>query len=388
MNKTTLTLVVLAVLALAGCGGNGASGNGSASVNFADVPMSTNEINALQPGDQAYVMVEREDGIKFHRVTLGQRYTAGADDYLTFRDTERRFGFGDSGSPVLLVSNGKTIGALSGSFGGDNVLITPIDRMLESVGRRPSAPSGFNGQVAWFATGLSEQTRQRFRDAGIPISGFDLSNAASRATTRGPSALQAGRSLAVVPFDGPLVSIFAIGSATHAPNMYELLAFGHSLNYDGQPFYSMPVRAARVVQFVNDPVWGSFKLAVPVGGDEGAISQDRAAGVLVDRSRSASLIEIVVNANSETTTHRVSRLDGESMNETFFANGLSQVGVAMLDNGSPGYRHTLVTVTHHDNSTSFYDLGFVDWDWYFGGFYVWEAIRAEYGSAKKVEVTL
>jgi hypothetical protein len=67
--------------------------------------------------------------------------------------------------------------------------------------------------------------------------------------------------MAAVLFDGPLVSLYAVGTVTHAIDAGQMVAFGHPLFWDGQPAFPMPVTPARVVQFVNAPVFGNFKLA-------------------------------------------------------------------------------------------------------------------------------
>jgi hypothetical protein len=390
MKKVTQSITaILIALLVVGCGGNGAgTGSGSnTNVAFRDVPLTTTQINALKAGDRAFAMVERESGIVFVPITLGNRYTAGANDYLTFKDSDAKFGFGDSGSPIL-TPDGHTIGALSGSYGGDNVLITPADKMLSAVGRQASASNqSFQTKLAWFGVGVSDRAVNEFKESNIHFIDAGPTSQAHAATRGGPGfELIAGRSMAVVPFDGPLVKMFAIGTLTHDLNKNESVGFGHPLNWDGSPFNGMPVSPARVVAFVRDPFWGSFKLAVPAGEFQGGIAQDRNTGILVERTRETQWINLVVNANGRSTTHRVCRLDDMNFQSLFVANGLDSVAQLMFDNGNPGWHETNITLTFANNETMTLEPGF--YNWAFAGYDVWSAIADHWLHTVRVEITI
>jgi hypothetical protein len=354
-------------------------------------------------------MVDREDGIRMVPITLGHRYTTGSIDYLTFKDDNAQFGYGDSGTPILNFE-GKTMGALSGTYGGDNIVITPISAMLASVNSGTLAAvaavsrsssiqeAGIErNKLAWFATGVDAEGRNVLRSAGIPVSDFDphvvFSNnagayAPQAAATNGTTySVAAGHSMAVVPFSGPRVNIYAIGTATHAIDNDRIVAFGHSLNWDGQPTFNMPVTPAKVVQFVHDPVFGSFKLAVPIGEIMGGIVQDRSKGILISRTANVSLVELKVSAGGSTTTHRVSRLDDQGMLASFIGSGLNSVVRGQLDIGYPGVHQTSITVTHIDGTFATSDFGMVDWSGS-GGWLVSDFVMPVFSTVNKIEVTV
>jgi hypothetical protein len=384
------------------------STDNTAATFFLDQAMTQTEIDSLQPGDPAYAMVDREDGVRMVPITLGHRYTSGSNDYLTFKDDSAQFGSGDSGAPILN-SGGKTMGALSGTYGGDNIVITPITAMLTSVGSGTLAAAAAvsrsaslqgagieQNKLAWFATGVDAEGRTMLRSAGIPVSDLDpqlaLSNAARAYAPQAAAnamtySVAAGRSMAVVPFSGPRVNIYAIGTATHAIDTDRIIAFGHSLNWDGQPTFSMPVTPAKVVQFVHDPVYGSFKLAVPVGEIMGGIVLDRSKGILVSRTANVSLVELKVNAGGSTTTHRVSRIDDQGLLGSFIGSGLTSVVRGQFDIAYPGDHQTSVTVTHIDSTTTTTDLGMVSWSGS-GGWQVWDVVMPVFSTANKIEVTV
>ena len=403
MFRSLIVLVVFSLFTQA------CSNSDTPALTFLDQAMTQAEIDALQPGDPAYAVVDREDGIRMVPITLGHRYTTGSSDYLTFRDDNAQFGYGDSGTPILNFE-GKTIGALSGTYGGDNIVITPISAMLASVNSgtlaavatvsRGSSLQGAGieqNKLAWFATGVDAEGKNMLRSAGIPVSDFDLrpvlSNDAgayapqTAATNAITYSVAAGHSMAVVPFSGPMVNIYAIGTATHTIDNDRIVAFGHSLNWDGQPTFNMPVTPAKVVQFVHDPVFGSFKLAVPVGEIMGGIVQDRSKAILVSRTANVSLVELKVNAGGSTTTHRVSRLDDQDMLASFIGSGLNSVVRGQLDVAYPGDRQTSITVTHTDDTTTTSDLGMVNWSGS-GGWLVWDFVMPVFSTVNKIEVTV
>lgn len=369
--KKVAILSIAAVLAattilIAGCGGSGTSlgnGGGTTTINFQNIALSTAQIDALQPGTTIYAMVDRENGIVFKPVKLGNRYTAGSDDFLTFVDDNRQFGPGDSGSPML-TADGKTIGALSGSFGGNNVLITPIDRMLNTVHRSPASGSQVNNQLVWIASGFSAEDKAKLRQAGYRIPDIDPSRASMAPSGRGGSGwdIGAGKSLAVMYLDGPLLQFFAVGSATHAKTKNELLAFGHRDWWTGQLTHPTPVRPARVVQFVNDPVFGSFKLAVPVGDVEAGLTADRASGVLIDRGATINRLELVIRANGAETTHWVSRIDNAQFGgmSQYFSAGADRIITTMFDSRNLGLFTVEAEITT-GGATSVTVLGPYEW---------------------------
>jgi len=394
MKRLLLSLWFVAVsVVLSGCGGSQSDNNGS-KVTFLDQAMTQAEIDALATGTPAYAMVEREDGIKLVPITLGARYTLGSSDYLTFKDSDRQFGSGDSGSPILNME-GKTIGALSGSFGGDNIVITPISTMISAVGSVSSASTssaGIKNKLAWYATGVSPAGQEKLRNAGIPISDYDTRQVTKKAAKTAALAdttyaLAPGRSMAVVPFDGPIVSLFAVGTVTHAIDADQMVAFGHSMNWDGQPTYSMPVFPAKIVQFVRDPVFGSFKLAVPVGSVQGGIVQDRSSAIMVSRTAKVEWVELKVNAGGTSTTHRACRLDNLNFQAQLMAVGLDGIVQGQLNIGSPGVFQTSIKITYSDNTTALIDLGSVDWS-YYGGWMIWNYVAPELSRISKVEITL
>ena len=405
MTRFLIVLIVFFVF-LPACSKDHNSDN-SSNVSFLDQAMTQSEIDALNPGDPAYAMVDRENGIWMVPITLGYRYTIGSSDYLTFKDDDLKFGYGDSGSPILN-SEGKTIGALSGTYGGNNIVITPISAMLTSVGinnlaalAAVSRSSSLQGagieqhKLAWFATGVDAEGKSMLRSAGIPVSDFDprllLSNGAvayvPKAAAVAMYSVAAGHSMAVVPFSGPLVNIFAIGTATYTIDNDKIIAFGHSLNWDGQPTFNMPVTPAKVVQFVRDPLYGSFKLAVPVGEIMGGIVQDRSNGILISRAANIDWIELKINAGGATTTHRVCRLDDQDLLASFIGSGLNSVVRDQFDVAYPGDRQTSITVTYIGGSTNTTDLGLVNWSGS-GGFTVWYSVVNEISTVNKIEITV
>lgn len=376
-------------IALTGCGGNGGGTTTSPNRTFLDLPATAGELATLKAGDKAFAMVEREDGIKFVPITLGNTYVSGSDLFYTFKSPERDFGFGDSGSPIVL-PNGKTIGALSGSFGGDNVLITPIDKMLSAVGRGQANASdqSFQTKLAWFGVGMSDRAVNKFKESNIHFIDAGPTSQAHAATRGGQDfELTAGKSMAAVAFDGPLVQMFAIGTLTHNLNENEAIGFGHPLNWDGSPFNGMPVSPARVVAFVKDPLWGSFKLAVPTGEFEGGIAQDRSKSVLINRSLVTQWVSLTVITNSRATTHRICRFDDLRDQELFLAEGLGSVVPRLFDQSNLGLRETVVKMYFHGGKTL--TLEPAPYDWSRNASYdIWAAIADQWSNVHKVEITI
>jgi hypothetical protein len=385
-------LPMICLSLLLGCGSSGGSGSSSSfNGNFLDQAMTSSEIDVLSTGDHAYAMVERENGIEYVPITLENRFTVGSEDYLTFKDPEHNFGAGDSGSPILN-PEGKTIGALSGTFGGDSIAITPITSMLAAVGQSPAPSvagvSSIQNRLVWFASGVNAAGRDLLRNAGIPVVDYAVQPApqmtAAKAAVSSPTyTVEAGHSIAVLPFSGPLVNIFAIGTATHRIDADNLVAFGHSMNWDGEPAYAMPVTSARVVQFVNDPVSGSFKLAVPTGAIAGGIVQDRSSAILISSTANVRPVSLIVNAGGTTTTHQLYR---SSMDPNLFTTGLFSIVCDQLDNGSPGTFQTTMTVTYDDDTTNTYDMGQYYWSGY--DYSLWSAISSDFSRITAVEITL
>ena len=390
MKITRLPWCLVLLVVIAGCGDNRSAVTPTLDAPpFLDVAMSQDEIDALKPGDPAFAMVEREDGIHFEPIVLGRQYDDGNQHFLLFKDPQLRFGIGDSGSPIL-GQNGKTIGALSGSLGGDSVTITLITNMLAAMDPGQRTTTGFRDDLAWYAIGLSKIQRQRLRDAGIPVNDFDVEPLMSSPLTKGDSrrSVAAGRSMAVVMFEGPLASVYMAGTVTHAIDENEMIAFGHSIWWWGALDRALAAKPALVVQFVNDPPMENAKLALPVGEVEGGITQDRYYGILFDRNADVDGVDIVVNANGDTTTHRIYHLDSIDHESSVFLVGLDSIVHKMFDGSQPGSFPTNVTITWGDESTSTVELGGVDWAG--GALSVWYGIdgAADFYNMKRLEVTL
>lgn len=363
-----------------------------AGVTFLDEAATQAEVDAVVAGDRACALVDREEGLRLVPITLGVRYTSGTNDFLTFRDPDLLFGRGDSGSPILGL-DGKTLGALSGSFGGDNVLVTPMPAMRAALGGgAPAAGSAGRDSLSWFASGVPASRRAILRGAGIPLLDLDMPGASAPTLQKGALTAQAsapalapGRSVAIVPFDGPLVRLFAIGTATHAVDADHLLALGHPLSWTGQPAHSWPVYPATVVQFVHSPL-GSSKLAVPAGAIAGGVVQDRSSGIAISRAAQFARVELVVSANGSTTSHHFS-LSGEASLDFGLFLAIDSVVAAHFDVGAPGRHPTTLVATSADGMTSTLDMGSVDWT-QSGALPIWFAVGTELATTRKLEITV
>ncbi|HEU4450011.1 MAG TPA: hypothetical protein VFR63_08560 [Gaiellaceae bacterium] len=221
--------------------------------------------------------------------------------------------YGASGSPVFFrdAATGRyeLAGAIAyGLAGGASTLagLTPAGEMTKllalgdaappaaasiavprRLAARMSAASGLSlAQVASLtrlrtplsASGLTDRGLRRMQQAidrqGLPY----LAYVGSSATENPPAPtgkLRAGDSFAAVLSIGD-VTVGGVGTTTLVCDG-RVLAFGHPMSWTGET--TLGARAADTITIVEDPFWGSYKLA-NIAESVGVVTQDRLAGIM------------------------------------------------------------------------------------------------------------
>ena len=216
---------------------------------------------------------------------------------------------GASGSPVFFRSGGelRLAGAIAyGLAGGGSTLagLTPAEDMenLLDLGAGPPAPravkvsnalaarmaaaSGLSVtetatmtrlKTPLSASGLTDRGLRRMQAAidrqGLPFIAYMGSSASSNPAP--PSGrLRAGDSFAAAMSLGD-VTVAGIGTTTFVCDD-RVVAFGHPFNWTGRT--TMAIRAADTITIVQDPIFGSYKLA-NIAENQGTLTQDRLAGI-------------------------------------------------------------------------------------------------------------
>ena len=235
--------------------------------------------------------------------------------------------FGASGSPVYLNDPDgvpKLAGAVAfGLAGGASTLagLTPVGDMIDLLDPGPLArapladqridvPRALATRMAAEAdvslaqvetgfarlktplsvSGLSARGLARLRQAierqNLPFIPYAGSSASAE-----PSALQeelsAGDTFAAALSLGD-VTAAGIGTTTFVC-FGQAVAFGHPFSWTGET--TMAARAGDTITIVQDPIFGSYKLA-EVAGNAGVVTQDRFAGIMADLGPGPGLIPV------------------------------------------------------------------------------------------------
>jgi hypothetical protein len=135
--------------------------------------------------------------------------------------------------------------------------------------KTPLSASGLNDRGLQFMQ--SEIDRQ-----GLPFITYMGSSASSHPTPP-PGALRPGDSFAAAMSLGD-ITVAGIGTTTFICDG-RAVAFGHPFNWTGDTL--MDARAADTITIVQDPIFGSYKLA-NVAESVGTVTQDRLAGLVAE----------------------------------------------------------------------------------------------------------
>ena len=220
---------------------------------------------------------------------------------------------GASGSPVFFRSSGvdRLGGAIAyGLAGGGSTLagLTPAEDMahLLEIGAGGSAgstsievPRGLAARMAeaaglsitqtatltrlktpLSASGLNDRGLQFMQSEidrqGLPFITYMGSSASSNPPSP-PGTLRAGDSFAAAMSLGD-ITVAGIGTTTFICDA-RAVAFGHPFNWTGDTL--MAARAADTITIVQDPIFGSYKLA-NIAESVGTLTQDRLAGIVAE----------------------------------------------------------------------------------------------------------
>lgn len=145
--------------------------------------------------------------------------------------------------------------------------------------KTPLAVSGLNARG--FARLRQAMNRQDL--PFIPYAGSSASAAPSQATVE----LEPGDSFAAALSLGDITAA-GIGTTTLVC-FDQAVAFGHPFNFTGET--TMAARAADAITIVQDPIFGSYKLA-NVGDNAGTVTQDRFAGIMAELGPGPNLIPV------------------------------------------------------------------------------------------------
>jgi hypothetical protein len=130
------------------------------------------------------------------------------------------------------------------------------------------------------ASGLTDRGLRHMQRAidrqGLPFIAYMGSSASSTPTTP-PGRLRAGDSFAGAMSLGD-VTVAGIGTTTFVCDG-QAVAFGHPFNWTGET--TMAARAADTITIVEDPIFGSYKLA-NIAENVGTLTQDRLAGIVAE----------------------------------------------------------------------------------------------------------
>jgi hypothetical protein len=241
---------------------------------------------------------------------------------------------GASGSPVYFGSGGqdKLAGAIAyGLAGGGSTLagLTPaedMDDLLDggadlsaaasvkvprALATRMAEATGLSiAQLGTMtrlrtplsASGLTDRGLRRMQAAidrqGFPFIAY-MGSSASTTPPPTPGRLRAGDSFAAAMSVGD-ITVAGIGTTTIVCEG-QAVAFGHPFNWTGET--TMSIHAADTITIVEDPIFGSYKLA-NIGEGLGTVTQDRLAGiagVLGDTPAGSPITSTVTDLDSDRT---------------------------------------------------------------------------------------
>jgi hypothetical protein len=333
--RTTLTLrrvaAALAFTGLAALAGLGAAQSGRAATAIEDLPedcppiMAVDDVEIGMTGTGLSVTQGR-DPETFDVEVLGILNDAvgpGRDMIVVnlsgpVIDEAGGLWFGASGSPVYIADPGtmeeQLVGAVAfGLAGGGSTLagLTPAEDMVDLIDpgaggsgltderKRVRLPRGLALRAAASAgisvaqvsslerlktplsiSGLNDRGLRRVRQAinrqnlpFVPFVGSSVSAESSAASTE----LGPGDSFAAALSLGDITSA-GIGTTTFVCHG-QAVGFGHPFNFSGDT--TLAARAADTITIVNDPIFGSYKLA-NVAENAGTVVQDRLAGIVAE----------------------------------------------------------------------------------------------------------
>ncbi|MDQ3951345.1 MAG: hypothetical protein M3279_00050 [Actinomycetota bacterium] len=253
--------------------------------------------------------------------------------------------FGMSGSPVYV--DNKLVGAFAWglTFGTTNLGgLTPAEDMVKVLGYPEAGPEDDSEQegtpptytrrtvrvprrmqarlarqtaaterqmaggfrqlpVPFSISGMSDRRLDHVRavldDERMPLIPYRGSSAQGGSTTQiDPSTepLQAGDSFAAALSYGDITAA-GIGTTTMVCNG-KALAFGHPFSFEGKTF--LGANHAEAITIVEDPIFGSYKLA-NVGPLVGVVDQDRLAAIRADLSEGPVLIPVTSSVSALNT---------------------------------------------------------------------------------------
>lgn len=182
-------------------------------------------------------------------------------------------------------------------------------RMQARLARQSSATErqvggGFRQLLTPFSvSGMSDRRLSHFQriveKEGLPLLPHKGSAAQSGSTTQLDPAtepLQPGDSFAAALSYGDITAA-GIGTTTMVCNG-KALAFGHPFAFEGQTF--LGANHAEAITIVEDPVFGSYKLA-NVGPMVGVVDQDRLAAIRANLSEGPVLIPVTSTVTAQDT---------------------------------------------------------------------------------------
>ncbi len=151
-------------------------------------------------------------------------------------------------------------------------------RMSEATGLSVAALGSLTRlRTPLSASGLTERGLKRMQQAidrqNLPFFAY-MGSSASGNPPNPTGTLRAGDSFAAALSVGD-VTVAGVGTTTFVCDG-RVVAFGHPMSWTGET--TIGARAADTITIVQDPVWGSYKLA-NIGESIGTITQDRLAGI-------------------------------------------------------------------------------------------------------------
>lgn len=248
-------------------------------------------------------------------------------------------GAGDSGATLLY--NGKIIGGLCyglSSGNSEDYQARSIEEMAEVnglvgtaaqakakaaavQGGRYEIPLAVQCNASQRAIDFANKLAAEHGSAQLAVTSTAATN--PQTNTRGgvpeSATVIAGQSISVNYITGPLLNGGAVGSLTYLQPNRTWLVFGHPLAFTGQR--AIPVTLASMIEMIEDPVWGTFKQALPTNEPLGALTGDWQPACLVDPKVTAATSPITVTGTvgGKTSAYRHQLLrDSGSYSETGF----------------------------------------------------------------------
>ena len=179
---------------------------------------------------------------------------------------------------------------------------TRLARQTAATERQVSG--GFRQLLTPFSiSGLSDRRLSHLQrvieEEGLPLLPYRGSSAQGGSTTQIDPAtepLQPGDSFAAALSYGDITAA-GIGTTTVVCNG-KALAFGHPFSFEGKTF--LGANHANAITIVEDPIFGSYKLA-NVGPLVGVVEQDRLAAIRADLSEGPVLIPVTSSVTAQNT---------------------------------------------------------------------------------------